>query len=414
MSLLSYTEFLFESYKAGAEIDVKVNFLRAISNKILKNREDKLFVEHVISRGHSNQLFEAIEKNDYNLLVESIKYDALFEETFFQKFKRKTMEVINTVKEKGKQALSAGQELLMKFGGNILQPLQWIVKQIAGVITKAWGAMKSLAMKAVEAAKEKIAGLVSKYIGDGEEMAEKGKNLIKELGNLDGMLGAGVAWITSGFSSAVVKTGSDAAKEDTSESNYYSSLYTAMLHETTEMINNGYSIDAIIQEGEAIKEYEKSINEGGDGKKLNIPFISGLMDKIAHMPPFSWFHKLGDKAKEFSNNALGNLSYILTKVAEAPGPYEFEIIGGLVGVAVSYFAESGAKEKLHHYIEHIEHLFHFAIPGLSTVFTAIKIIGISLAVYGVVKELFGKKGHKVPKVEVKDPEEEKEDEDEKK
>lgn len=412
MGLLSYTEFLFETYSYAQETDTRSNFLRAVSNKVLKNESDRLYVQHLIERGHTNKFFESILQNDFNIINESVENDFLFEETLIQKFKRKTLQAINTVKEKGKQALSAAGEALLKFGGSILKPLQWIAKQVANIILKAWAKAKELASKAVDAAKEKISALVKKYIGDGEEMGEKGKNLLSELGNLNGMLGAGVKWATSGFAGSLTKAGAEAANEPIGESvkTFMYQFETSILRETTKMIESGYSIDTIIEEGKNIESYEQSILEGGHGDDggFKIPFITDLMNKIAHTPPFNFFHKIGDKAEEFTNNALGKASYLLTKIAEAPGPYKFEIIGGLVGVGVSYWAETTAKGWTHDFTHYIEHMFHFTVPGLSTVFTIIKVIGISLAVYGVVKEVFSKQGkkEKLPDVKIDDPKEE--------
>jgi hypothetical protein len=417
MGLLSYSEFLFETYNRAYENDVRGNFLRAVSNKVLKNESDRLYVQHLIERGHTNKFFESILQNDFNIINESVENDFLFEETLIQKFKRKTLQAINTVKEKGKQALSAAGEALLKFGGSILKPLQWIAKQVANIVAKAWQKAKELAKKAVNEAKEKISSLVKKYIGDGEEMGEKGKNLLAELGNLDGMLGAAVKWATSGFASSLVKSGAEAANEPIEEGvkTFMYQFETTIIREATKMIESGYSIDTIIEEGRTIELYEQSILEGGghgDDGGFKIPFITDLMNKIAHTPPFNLFHKIGDKAEEFTNNALGKASYLLSKVAEAPGPFKFEVIGGLVGVGISYWAETTAKGWTHDFTHYIEHMFHFTIPGLSMVFTIIKVIGISLAVYGIVKEVFSKQGkkEKLPDIEIEEPKEESDEE----
>ena len=386
--MLSYTDFLFETYGKVKSHTAKENLLVAIGNKMLDESE-LFFLHHLLNNGYRDRIIEAIDTDNYTPLYEAIEHDAALHESILLKAKERAKAAIAKVKEKGKKALDAmsdGTKALMKLGGNILKPLKSILEKIGEAIKKAWEIGKEKAKAAVEKATEKIRERVKSIIKDGD----KKKSLIGELGNMKSMAGAGAKFLTGGFIEDMAKSGEKAATTEENFS-YYSYLESSMVQEAANLIDKGYSLNLI--EDELSLYNEDDLNnllesEHAEGGGLKIPFISKLMDKIGHTPPFSWFHDLGKKAETVANNALEKASYMISKIG-GPGPFEFALMGALVGVAVAYYTEGGAKSATHAVIHAVEHALHFTIPGLGIVFSIIKYTGLALAIYGIVEAIAG-------------------------
>jgi len=377
MTLLSYSEFLFETYGKVKADSARENLLRSLSNVLLNEEEEKEVFNFLVKEGFQEDIIFIIENED----------SALFEESLLQKAKERFDNAKEKIKEKGKDALDAmsqGTKNLLKIGGNIIKPIKSILEKIGAAIKKAWDSGKQIAQQAVDKFKDKIVEKVKNLIKDGY----KKKSLIEELGNLKGMASAGTKFVTGGFLEAMTKGVKKAATSDDKNEGIFFSGYleAALVTEVTNMINSGYSIDELI---ESLENDLLTMNEGGHGHDeggLHIPFVSKIMNKIGHMPPFSYFHDLGSKAEEKANNTLNRASIILSKVANAGGPYNFSIIGGLVGVAVGYYSETFAKTGVFHAINAIA---GFAVPGLGILKSIIGGVGLALAIYGTVKAIVG-------------------------
>jgi hypothetical protein len=396
MALKSYVEFLLETYKWASIQQTKREFFQAIGKSILE-KDEYLAFNYLLNE--TNEFVDFL----YESAVYS-EYGSLNEESYWELAKRKYNELKAKIAEKGKAALdtiSQGSKALLKFGGDLLQPVKMVISKIGDMLKKLWEKAKSLAKSAVDKAKDAIAERVRKMMSS----EEKSTSLRKEVKNLDAMGAAGADWVTGGFIEDLANASAKAAKTDTEElkkenRNYLVDLENAMIMEMTNMINKGESLDDLIEDFKTFTDHKISeseflnIMEGGGGddgkkRKINVPYLSSLMSKIGHMPPFSWFHTLGEKAEKFANNTLGKISYYLTKIAEAPGPFEFHVMGQIVGVVVGYYAETTAKGLLHDFTHWIEHALHIAIPGLGILFKIIKYTGIALAVYGLVEALIG-------------------------
>lgn len=387
--MLSYTEFLFETYGKVKADKAKTDLLLTISKRLL-NEDENNFFRHLLTEGYRDRIIYAIDNDSYENLYEDIANDQALHESLLDKAKEKAKAALDKIKEKGKAAaekMSDGTKALIKVGGNILKPLKMILQKIGEGIKKAWSTAKDLAQQAVEKASEKIREKVKHIIKDGD----KKKSLLDELGNMKSMAGAGVKFVTGGFVDSMAKSGEKAATAEESFS-YYSYLESAMIVQATALIESGYSLDAITEELsryteadiDSLMESDHGHSEGG----LKIPFISALLTKIGHTPPFSYFHDLGSKAEKFANSALEKASYLISKTG-GPGPFEFALMGALVGVAVGYYTETGAKTAVKGIIHALEQALHFTIPGMGIVFSIIKYTGIALAVYGVVKAVAG-------------------------
>lgn len=386
--MLNYADFLFETYGKIKADKAKENLLISIGNKML-NESENFFFQHLLSEGYRDKIIEAIDTEDYESLYETISSDNSLHESIMTKAKERVQAALAKVKEKGKEALdsmSDGTKALMKMGGNILKPLKLILVKIGEVIKKAWEIGKAKASEAVAKATKKIQERVKSVIKDGD----KKKSLMEEMGNMKAMSGAGLKYLTGGFAGDLAKSGEKAATADEGVS-YVSYLEGVLIQEAANMIEKGYSLELIEEE---LKEYdptdESTLFEGGhgDGGGLKIPFISSLMKKIGHTQPFKMFHDLGSKAESFANNALEKASYLISKIG-GPGPFKFAVLGALVGVAVGYYSELGAKSAVHAAVHAAEHALHFAIPGIGIIFSLIKYTGIALAIYGIVQAIAG-------------------------
>lgn len=384
--MLDYADFLFETYGKIKADKAKENLLISIGNKML-NESENFFFQHLLSEGYRDKIIEALDTEDYESLYETVNSDNSLHESIITKAKERVQAALAKVKEKGKEALdsmSDGTKALMKMGGNILKPLKLILVKIGEVIKKAWEIGKAKASEAVAKATKKIQERVKSVIKD----SDKKKSLMEEMGNMKAMSGAGLKYLTGGFAGDLAKAGEKAATADEGVS-YVAYLEGAVIQGAADMIDRGYSLKLIEEE---LKEYdpadESTLFEGGDGGGLKIPFISSLMKKIGHTQPFKMFHDLGSKAESFANNALEKASYLISKIG-GPGPFKFAVLGALIGVAVGYYSELGAKSAVHAAVHAAEHALHFAIPGIGIIFSIIKYTGIALAIYGIVQAIAG-------------------------
>ena len=388
MSLYSYTEFLFETYGRVEAKAAKLNLLKALSREVL-SEEEQFFFSALLQEGYQDKLLLALESNDYQWLVNEMAVDESLHESILAKAKEKAAAIAAKVKEKGKDYLdkiSDGSKTLLKIAGNILQPMQVIIKKIGETVKAMWEKGKAIAQAAVEKASEAIREKVKNLIKDGD----KKESLLAELGNLKQMAGAGLKFLSGGFAQDMAKSAEAAAKADETVS-YTSYIEAAMINELAEMISRGEKIERILENLAAVTESEiiALLESGGHSEGgLHIPFISALMNKIGHTPPFSYFHSLGSKAEKVANNALERASYIISKLG-GPGPFEFVMIGSLVGVAVGYYTESGAKSALKAIVTTLENALSFTVPGFGIVLNVIKYTGIALAVYGIIKAVVG-------------------------
>jgi hypothetical protein len=389
MSLYSYSEFLYETYGKVKADTAKINLLTAISKQVM-NEEEQFYFAAILQEGYQDKVLMALESNDCQWLVEELSADEALHESILQKAKEKAAAIAAKVKEKGKEYLdkiSDGSKALLKTGGNILQPMQAVIKKIGDVIKSMWEKGKALAQAAVSTASEEIAKRIKNIIKDGD----KKKSLLDELGNLKQMAGAGVKFLTNGFTGDMAKSAETAAKSDEGSS-YAMFLESAMINEAARMIERGERVEDIVEalSGITVAEIEAVFEGGGHGESggLKIPFISTLMDKIGHTPPFSYFHDIGAKAEKIANSALERASFIISKTG-GPGPYKFAVIGALVGVAASYYSESGAKDALKKIVKIASKALHVAIPGIGIVFDVIKYTGLALAIYGIIKAVAG-------------------------
>lgn len=370
MGLLNYQDFLFETYGKIKLESAQANLLKSISNQYLVEDEKAAF-DILIAEGLSGDIIYLCESEEREVLLEN----------YLEKWKEKYDRAKEYVKDKGKAALKTmgdGAKKVLSLGASLLNVLGKILKKIGDVIKKMWEASKAKAMEVLAKAKDAIIEKMKSMMKKGEEKV----SIKDEVSTMGGMVNSGVKYLTGGYTEQLGGAAKQAAAAE--ESTYITYLKYAVINEFSSRINNGTSVESIV---ESLGTEVLRIDESGDGHGkeggLDIPFVSSVMKKIAHMPPFVYFHAIGETAARFANNKLSRLSYIINKVADGPAPYAFIAMGAIFGVYIAYKSESFAKHLL------VDILLHFAVPGVGILKTIIGYTGMALAIYGLVESLVG-------------------------
>jgi hypothetical protein len=296
-----------------------------------------------------NEATILLEAGVFDFGSDMLLEDFLNEDNLVQKMKQKFDNAIAVAKEKGKAALSAGQEKIIKLGGSIGNVIKLIVDKLKEWMGAAFGAAKAAYSKAANAKASDIKDKIS-------NMGKNTKNeLVRDVKQMKAVTSAVGGWIASGFAGQVAKAGAVAAKEDVKES-FELDLYRAI---------NEAILSGEIDFTDMIDE-----SEGGHG----IPFVSAIAHKFHHIPPFNLLDKVKQGVEKIAGGALARFSYYATQIAGAPGPYEFAAIAAIIGI----LGEVQVKGIAKHAILHV-------IPGLGLVLSIISNVAMCLAVIGIIE-----------------------------
>jgi hypothetical protein len=282
-------------------------------------------------------------------------FDNLNEENLISKMKAKFDAAVEVAKEKGKQALTKSQEVIIKLGGKIASIIKLIVEKLKEWVDAAWTAAKSAYASGAQSKIKEITAAI-------EKKSDESKNLLlKEVKQGKQVVSATVGWITSGFVKDTAKAAQEAASEDVKEA-----FEIAILNSINEAVING-DIDFT----DLVKE--------SDAHGPSIPFVSAIAHKMHHIPPFNLLDKVKQAAEKVAKGTLGKLSYYATELAGAPGPFEFLALAGIIGIIAEVQVKGIAKHALLH-----------AVPGLGTVASIISNVAMLLAVIGIIEAVMGK------------------------
>jgi hypothetical protein len=282
-------------------------------------------------------------------------FDNLNEENLISKMKAKFDAAVEIAKEKGKQALTKSQEVIIKLGGKIASIIKLIVEKLKEWVDAAWTAAKSAYASGAQSKIKEITAAI-------EKKSDESKNLLlKEVKQGKQVVSATVGWITSGFVKDTAKAAQEAASEDVKEA-----FEIAILNSINEAVING-DIDFT----DLVKE--------SDAHGPSIPFVSAIAHKMHHIPPFNLLDKVKQAAEKVAKGTLGKLSYYATELAGAPGPFEFLALAGIIGIIAEVQVKGIAKHALLH-----------AVPGLGTVASIISNVAMLLAVIGIIEAVMGK------------------------
>lgn len=292
--------------------------------------------------------------NEALIIIESGIFDEGFEsineENLISKMKSKFDNAVQVVKTKGKDALTDAQEKIIKLGGNIGSVIKLMVEKLKEWVNSLFSAASSHFKSA--------ASSKSKEIKKAIEGTNK-KKVVVEVKNLKSITSATAKWATSGFVQDSSKAAANAAKEDIKEA-----FEIAVLQTINEAVISG-ELDFTDMVGES---------DGGHG----IPFVSTIAHKMHHVPPFNLLDKVKQGAEKIAGGTLNKLSYYATKLAGAPGPYEFVVLSAIIGIVAEVQFKGVAKGAL-----------VSVFPGIGLIATIISNTAMALAVVGIIESLMG-------------------------
>lgn len=299
--------------------------------------------------------------NEAQVIVDAGTFDDIFEyevidENVMSKLADKFKAATNTLKTKGKQALTDTQEAILKTGGKVAG----VIKLMVDAVKKWLGEQFDLAKQAYDSAVGKKADVIKDKV---EGMSdEKKNNLKKEVKNFKTILSAAGNWIKGGFMGDIAKAAQGSAKQEEAFIGYTFELGL------TEQIN-----EAIISGEFNIAEI---VNEAEGGAK--IPFVSAIAKGMNKIPPFSLLYKVKKGAAKIAGGVLDTFSYYATELAGAPGPYKFVALATLIGIVGEVMVKNAAKSAL-----------IAAIPGLGTAAYIVSKVAMGLAVVAAIEAVLG-------------------------
>lgn len=299
------------------------------------------------------------------VIVNAGTFDDIFEyevidESIVDKLADKFKSAVDTMKEKGKQALSDTQEAIIKLGGKIGGIIKYMVTAVKEWIGEQW--------KAAQEAWKSAVGAKSGVIKDKvEAMGAEKKNALKdEVKNLKSIVSSIGGWIKGGFTSDLAKAADKSAKAEESFIGYAFELgLTQTLNEA--VLSGELNIAQIV-------------NEGGGAK---IPFISSIAKGMNEIPPFSLLYQVKKTIAKVAGNTLEKFSYYATELAGAPGPYKFVALATFIGIIGEVAFKTGAKTALLN-----------LIPGLGTIAYLVSKIAMGLAIVAAIETALGSKEEK--------------------
>ena len=357
---LTYEQFLLRESLKEAN-DAKLDFLLSVVERKVSKEEVNL-LKFFLNEGYSEELLD---------IVTSIN-----EASFIEKFKDLASKAKEKIQQGGKGAadkIADSTKLAIKFGGNLLTALKSVLAKIKDALSQMVKYALEKAKEAADASFEKIKEELGSYL----KSEESKHNLIKEVKNLQEVGKASINFISGSFVKSAVLSAEKAAKL---EESYEKFLDSSFYKTSATLIREGYSLEML--------ENELTMFESHGS--LKIPFVSAVLDRLSKVPPFSLFHKAEEEVAKIAEKGLNAFSKLATKLANAPGPYDFPIMAGIVGVIAGYMLESEFKNGMKAIQEKLISSVGIAIPGYSIVYNFLKYGGMALTAYGVVNQLLRK------------------------
>lgn len=383
-SLYTYNQFLNELQRYSSDENGKKRLLNVCAIKAGASMFEQESLSFFMNEGFTDDIF-------------SLAFD-LNEESYADKFKAMAAKAQDTIKSKGKEyadKIGQGAKAALKFGGQILAPLKAVIAKIGEFLKKAWDIIKSGVQSAIAKAQEKIQQKLEPFLKD----SERKRNLIAELGNLKSVGSASIKWATGGILGSIQSAGSKAAT--TEESLDFNDVLENVIYlAAADTIENDYTLQELQEQLQLFESHGEA--KGG----IHIPFISSVMHKLSKFPPFSLIHGIEAKIEKTTEKGLNRFSALASKIANAPGPYEFPVLAGLVALVAGHLVDEHLEHSLENIVEHAQELLGFAIPGFGIATRFMKYGAMGLAVHGIVQHAVGGK----EKEEEKEGKEEKKEE----
>ena len=297
-----------------------------------------------------NEAIAIVEAGVFDMVFES--EELLSEETLVQRMKQKFDQAVQTAKTKGKEALTDTQQKIIQLGGSIGNIIKLMVQKLKEWVSNTFAAAK----QAYQNAAQSKAGEIKKKLSNSKDQ----KLLVKEVKQLKQVGAAFTQWLTAGFVKDTTAGAAEVAKEDVKEA-----FELALIEAINEAVVTGQV------------DFTDMLAEGEGG----IPFVSTIAHKLHHVPPFNLLDKVKQAAEKVSGGALNRLSFYATKLAGAPGPYEFVALASLIGIVAEVQFKGVAK-----------HAILSAVPGLGIIASLISNVAMALAVIAIIETLMKKEG----------------------
>lgn len=349
-NLLTYEDFLLVESRRVLNESLEINHRKTIFEAFCKSPfltiEEKILAEAVLETEQWNEVFEG----------------TLNEESIAAKIKAKAQAAMQVVKDKGKKYLSDTQEVVLKMGGTIKGVISKIMGVVKAFLAKAWEWMKSQVESGYAKSKEKI---VSAAAGKFKGKADVAKDEVKNLGS---MANATAKWCLG--ISGEMEGGMQQASEV--KESYALAIENALYFGASELI---------IESEEFVNYLRES--EGHDsGPK--IPFLSSLAHKVANFQPFKALHDIEHKAGDAANKGLSGVSSMLTKVASAPGPFEFTVVGAIFALVTGYAIKHGVTHLVKEMgVSAFGAAVMAVLPGIGVVLLCMKYAAKGIWVVGI-------------------------------
>lgn len=291
-----------------------------------------------------NEKLKADERLLINLIIEQDLINETYtlnEESLGDRINKKIENAKETIKQKGKNALSKGQEFLVKMGNNIKNYISNLIKIIKKKLAESIKKMRNHVRKAI---------MASKKLKDAIRNTEMVKALEVEMKNFKDMYKKGMQWVKNDPIAAMQKSFFNKAKLD-------EHLEIEVLNLLTESVSkNKIEISKLVEQ-----------DEKGQPK---IPFLTGLVNSLRKIPPFKQLWDFGLYAEKMADTALEKASVFLNKTAGAGGPYDFKELSFLIGLGI----EVVARKTIQYAIVLLIPPMAFIISIISTIETGATIL----------------------------------------
>lgn len=229
----------------------------------------------------------------------------------------------------GGEGLSEEQRRVVQLSESAVGTVREIVARITKWVSDTFAAARARVARAVENQRAHIVDLVRK---------SNKKLIVEEVSHLRKITASMVEWMRAGLAREV---SAGSARLATAEEGVGAAIAAALVSE---------------------------------GAALEVPFASAVARRLYKVPPFNILHRVGDGAEAVAAGALNRFSYYATKLADAPGPYEFVALSAVIGALAEVGVKAVAQDAL-----------VAAIPGIGTLVAVIAGVALGLAVVGVVE-----------------------------
>ena len=356
--LPTYQQYMLnESQKSFVEfmsIDAKKYLFESLAKSPFLLNEERILAEAIVETDQWNCIFEGTELN---------------EESIADKIKAKAKAAMQVAKEKGKEYLSNTQEAILKIGGSVSSLIQKIVGIVKAFLQKAWVYIKEQVESGYAKSKEKIVSAAKAKFEGKADVAKK------EVKNLGSMAKGAAKW----FGSVATEMSAGMNKAASVDEAYVMMLEQALFIAASDLIMESEEFVEFLREGE-------HGHEGG----IKIPFLSALAHKVAEFQPFKSLHNIEHLAGEAANSGLNKVSEVLTKVAQAPGPFEFTVVGSIFALVTGYAIKAGVAGVVKEIgASAIGAMIVTALPGLGVVLMCMKYTAKAIWVVGICETALG-------------------------